>query len=392
MPNTTITPDYTDDERIAKVDVQREAAIRDSNKAYDKMIGESDSYFESMIDSAKQYAAQQSKAQQALTDFTIQKIEQQKDWTEQDYKKEQSASYVDWQKESNAYSTNAEQMAAAGLKNSGYSETSQVKMYTAYQNRVAVAREAFIRAIQNYDNMIKEAQLQGNAALAEIALNALKTELELSLQGFQYKNQLILDKANKELEIKSVYHDQYMDVLNQINTENAMAADAERWQKEFDEGVRRSNEEAERWQIEFDESVRQFNKEYNQSLAASKSKSGGGSGGGAYTLDKSGGNPTDDDKPAAYEVDTDYYKGDLNPDAKKYGVFANGYQPKGISGHGAVTKTGDKVKFTTQTLSGASRESEQNIWKTPDGKLWYWEGRENKYKPFSKHGGGGGKF
>lgn len=249
----TKTNDYMDDERVAAVQVQQHDAQIKTDKAYDSAINNSDSYFKSMIDAAQGYASKQSANQQRLTDFTVEKIEQEKEWAEQDYKKEQSAAYVDWQKQSNAYGTNAEKTAAAGLQNSGYSETSQVNMYNQYQNRVATAREAFVRAIQNYDNMIKEARLQGNAALAEIAYNALQTSLEVSLQGFQYKNQLLIDKTNKQLEIDSMYHSQLMDIYGLINTENAQKAEAERFEKTY--GLQ---------EAEFNESIRQFNEELNR--------------------------------------------------------------------------------------------------------------------------------
>ena len=83
--------------------------------------------------------------------------------------------------------------------------------------------------------------------------------------------------------------------------------------------------------------------------------------------------------PQNYEVNTAYYQGAKNPDAAKYGTFSNGYQPKGISGHGKLKKTGDTIGFTTKTLSGQKQSVTQNIWEADDGTLWYWEGRENKY-------------
>ena len=93
-------------------------------------------------------------------------------------------------------------MASQGLNTSGYSESSKVSMYNQYQNRVSVARDVFSRAVLNYDNSIKEAQLANNARLAEIAYNALQTELELSLQGFQYKNTLLQTQLQQQQQVK----------------------------------------------------------------------------------------------------------------------------------------------------------------------------------------------
>jgi hypothetical protein len=169
------------------------------------------------------YAKTQSEIQQANTDFAINKIEQQKDWATQDYKKEQKAAYTDYQKGIDNYGVNNENMAASGLTNTGYSESSRVAMYNTYQNRYATARESFNRAIQNYDNGINEARLSNNAKLAEISAQAQQKALELSLQGFQYKNSLLQSKLNAQQTTEDRYYSRWKDTLNQINTENALA-------------------------------------------------------------------------------------------------------------------------------------------------------------------------
>lgn len=211
------------DKRFTEVTAEKNAALKESEKTYDQMITDSDKYYQAQIDASKEYADKQTQLQQEQTDFAIEKIEQQKDQAHQDYLKEQSASYVDYQKQSNQYGTNAEKQAEMGLAHTGYSESSQVGMWNTYQNRYATAREVYNRAVLNYDNAITEARLQNNSVLAEIAYNSLQQQLQLSLQGFQYKNQLILDKANKKAEIEDRYHARWQDVLQQINTENSLA-------------------------------------------------------------------------------------------------------------------------------------------------------------------------
>ena len=91
--------------------------------------------------------------------------------------------------------------------------------------------------ILNYNNAIKDARLQNNSKLAEIAYQSLQAQLQLSLEGFQYKNQLVLEQANKKVEMDNMYWGRYQDVLNQINTENAL-----------------------------NEQIRQFNQNYNLQL------------------------------------------------------------------------------------------------------------------------------
>lgn len=212
-----------DDERFGEVEKQKQQALSEVEKTYGGMIGQSDKFYQAQIDASKEWGEKQQQIQQETTDFAIEKINQQKEQAEKDYKKEQSGAYVDWQKESNRYGANAEQMAASGLTHTGYGESSQVSMYNTYQNRVAMAREGYNQAVLNYDNAIKEAQLQNNAAMAEIAFKTLQTQLELGLQGFQYENALLAEQLNAKQAVDNTYYSRYKDVLDQINQENVLA-------------------------------------------------------------------------------------------------------------------------------------------------------------------------
>ena len=259
------------DQRFTQVEADKNVALNDLEQTYSGMIDQSDKYYQNLIDANKEWADRQEQLQQEKTDFTIEKIEQQKAQAQKEYTKEQSGAYVDWQKQSNQYGANAEQMAAQGLAGTGYSESSQVSMYNTYQNRVATAREAYQNAVLNYNNSITEARLQNNSLLAEIAYNALQQQLELSLQGFQYKNQLILDKTAKKLEVDQMYYSRYQDVLAQINHENAMA-----------EQIRQFNANQALEQQKMAEQIRQFNaslaedqRQFDETMAYNKSKSSG---------------------------------------------------------------------------------------------------------------------
>ena len=257
-----------EDERFSQVETDKQAAMNDLEQTYSGMIGESDKYYQAQIDASKQWADKQSQLQQEQTDFTIDQIEQQKAQAQKDYVKEQSGAYVDYKKQSNQYGTNAEQMAAAGLAGTGFSESSQVSMYNTYQNRGAAAREVCSQAVLNYDNAMKDARLQNNAVLAEIAYQSLQQQLELSLQGFQYKNQLLLDQANKKIELENTYYSRYQDVLEQINYENAFAEEIRQYnqnyelqRKQFEEEIRQFNQTYDMQVKQFNESIRQFNEE-----------------------------------------------------------------------------------------------------------------------------------
>lgn len=262
--------DYND-KRFTEVEAAKDVALNEVNTTYNDMISKSDKYFEDQIKASQDFADKQTDIQNQKTDQAIKEINQQKAQAQKDYTKEQSGAYVDWQKQSNEYGANAEQMAAQGMTNTGYSESSQVSMYNTYQNRVASARASFEQAKLNYDNAITNAQLQNSSILAEIAAEAYQKQLELSLQGFQYKNQLITELSNKKLAIESEYHNRYQDVLKQINTENALAEEVRQYNEQMAEEKRQYNETLALQKEQLAEQKRQFD--------ATHSGSSGGSGG-----------------------------------------------------------------------------------------------------------------
>lgn len=332
--------DYND-ERFAQVETDKKAALAEVENTYKGMINDSDSYYQAQIDASKDWADKQTQLQQEKTDFAIEQIEQQKDQAQKDYTREQSGAYVDWQKQSDQHGVRAEQIADMGMQNTGYSESSQVSMYITYQNRVASARESFNKAILNYDNSIKEARLQNNSVLAEIAHNALQQQLELSLQGFQYKNQLLLDLADKKTQTETLYYQRYQDVLSQINTENALA-----------EQIRQFNEQMalEREQFEWQKAM----------------SSGGGSGGGGGGGGDLGGGVSRISKDDGSNIDKDTTSGD-GPSIDLDSVLKLGMGPLSGSqiaaleaqGKIKVTQKGNKlyVKDAIPTKSSSSKTS-----------------------------------
>lgn len=214
--------DYEDD-RFQKVESEKQEKLSELEQTYAGMIEKSDQVFQQQIDASKQWADQQSEIQKQQHDFAMQQIEQQKAQAQKDYTKQQSGAYVDWKKQSSGYGAEAEKMAAAGLKNTGFSESSQVSMYNTYQNRVAAAKQSLDQANLNFSNAMQTAILQNNAALAEIALQALQQQTELALQSFQYKNSLLLELEDKKTATENTYYARWLDVLDQINAEEALA-------------------------------------------------------------------------------------------------------------------------------------------------------------------------
>lgn len=259
------TPTYEidyEDKRLTGIEDEKNQRLTAEEATYGSMIDNTDQFYQAQIDASKDWANQQSQIQQEQTDFTIEQIEQQKEQAEKDYTKEQAGAYVDWQKQSNQYGVNAEKMASAGLAGTGFSESSQVSMYNTYQNRVSTARESFNKAVLNYNNAIKDARLQNNAALAEIAANALQQQLELSLQGFQYKNQLISELSDKKMQIESLYNDKWKTQLDVMNKEIDRT-----WQADQNEIERQWKEKEAQLDREFQSAQAEIERKFKEAQA-----------------------------------------------------------------------------------------------------------------------------
>ena len=131
--------DY-EDQRFDEVKTAEKEALSEVEKTYGGMVEQAGQFYQEQKDAVKEFTQQQ------------QQIQQQKDQAHKDYIKEQSGAYTDWKKQSSQHGAMAEQIAGAGMWGSGFSESSQVAMYNAYQGRVATARESFNQAALTYDN------------------------------------------------------------------------------------------------------------------------------------------------------------------------------------------------------------------------------------------------
>lgn len=212
-----------EDERLAQVEQERQDALDKATATYTGMMEKSQQLYQEQIDATKAWEEERKQLQQEQTDFAIEQTQKQKEQAETAYQKEQSAAYADWQKEKNAYGVNAEQMAEAGLAGSGYSESARVNMYNTYQQRVTAARDSITQAVADFDAAMQAAVLQNDVAMAEIAFQALQQRMTLSLEGFQYENQLIFALEDEKKAIDSQYDSKWEDVLAQLMAEEAAA-------------------------------------------------------------------------------------------------------------------------------------------------------------------------
>ena len=220
--NTVNDGNYTDP-RFTKVNESREKATNDNKSFYEKQADELNAGYDEAISGLNEHTEKMVNAQNEQTDLAIEKLETEQKRAEQDYIKEQSAAYTDWQKQSNQYGANAEAMASQGLTNTGYSESSQVSMYNAYQNRVAVARQSFERVSADFNLGMAEARAQNSAALAEIYYNAYKEKSALILSQIVANQEIWKNWQTQQSVIDSRHDNLWQNVLTQINTEKSQA-------------------------------------------------------------------------------------------------------------------------------------------------------------------------
>ena len=394
----TTTPNYAvdyDDKRLTDIKAEEQTVIQDSKDMYGEMVGDIETQYKGVADQVQKNAETMIQTQNENTDFQVKLIEQQKEQAQKDYIKEQSASYVDYQKQINPYGINAEQMASQGLLHSGYSESSKVAMYNQYQNRVAVARETLSKVIMNYDNNIAQARLENNSTIAQIQSEASLKQAEILLEGFAYKQTLLQKQADRELQIKSMYQDKWQSELSQINTENALAEQVRQAQ------IKQENDEK-NYQLALKEAESQakYREEQiklaqaQQKLAEDEYNAKYGSKG-IETLKAQKEIEYYDDlklKDANKVTNSSYWNGERAQNVGNFGYFSNGYQPKGVMDGGkayelksAKTTDGNKATIwkTNTTLWGTEETKEITVWQA-NGKYYYWNGPTNQYVAISK--------
>lgn len=210
---------------LTQLDQQYQNAINETEQAYKQAA---DQYTIDANDGRTTAVEQLMETQTALTEQAVKEIEQQREQSEKDYIKEQAGAYADWKKQSDAYGVHAEKMASNGLTRSGYSESSQVQMYSDYQSRISTARDVFKRAELNFTNAITNARLQNNAALAQIALDAFQRQSEIALAGLTAKNGLLSEWTSQKLAVNTRYDNKYQTILDQIYREEQLQLERER--------------------------------------------------------------------------------------------------------------------------------------------------------------------
>ena len=179
----------TEDPVHSESNKQELAEQLENKRVYDENIANETDFYEQNLnivdEQYKKYIGNEETGETGFIDQslnnTVQKLENEKKKAEQGYQDAQSQAYTDYQKQIDPYGVNAERMAQNGLRGSGFQESSLVRMYSAYQNRVATARASFLEAVDGYNQQIADAELNADIKKAELANEYLKTKLELAV-------------------------------------------------------------------------------------------------------------------------------------------------------------------------------------------------------------------
>ena len=259
----------------------------------------------------------------------------------------------------------------------GYQNTLN-QLQSAYQGDAKAAYGNYMTERQNLTNQLNRLGLQNSGYGVSQGLIS-GAAYSKNLAGLQ--NTLRTNQANTNVQQQQALADLYS-----TYAKNKMAADQfkyEAGQKAYD--TMYSNV----YQAKQDEIANALQQQYYNYLMSQGSGGGGyGGGGGSYggysgggsddvQMNNSGNGGSSGGSSAKSNgwTSTGMSMNTRNTtkSAKEYGTFSNGYQPKGISGYGKLSKSGQTINVNGKT---------QNVWLTTgDGKTraWYWDGKSKTY-------------
>lgn len=165
----------------------------------------------------------------ANTQQTLAEIERQRGYSQQDFNKEAKGAYQDYQKLINPYGVQAENIFSNGLGNSGYSETSKLNAYNIYQNRYATAKESTDRLMEDFNNQMTQAQLEGNREKAQVALTKLQNQMDNLWQQMSIDMDIVGKKVNYNQWLNEFNYQKQQDEIA-----NAFAREQFEYQKQQD--------------------------------------------------------------------------------------------------------------------------------------------------------------
>ena len=140
---------------------------------------------------------QQRGLQNTMVDKGLEKaqneVNYQKQQIDEDVTKQGKALYTEYQKQANPYGATAEQLAANGLNNSGYSETTKARLFNQYQANVTNLMTNATKLKAQADFNMNQAYIDADIQKAQNSLALYQQQASLLMQEYDLRYQKYRD-------------------------------------------------------------------------------------------------------------------------------------------------------------------------------------------------------
>lgn len=239
------------DERLVNIEKQKQEALNQSKNVYQGLMNDN----QNLYNQQQNYANQQEQIQNNMLDqkwnLTKQQIEKQKNDANQNFQDERKRARNEYTSFINPYGVNAEHQASQGLLNSGYSETTKLGGFNAYQNRLANANKVMQDAITEYDLSMNEARTNYDVQKAQYALEKLKLQLGYSQDFYNNKSNLAQQQLSNNQMLDNNYFNRYQSEYENIQTEKAREEQIRQYNEQFAYQKERDKISDKQWQQQY---------------------------------------------------------------------------------------------------------------------------------------------
>lgn len=169
----------------------------------------------------------QQELQDQIVDKGLQKaqneVDRQKQELDETANKQGKALYQEYKKQSNPYGATQEQLASQGLNNSGYAESSQVRLYNEYQRNVTNLLTETNKLKAEADFNMNQAYIDADIQKAQNSLALYQQKAQLLLTEYDLRYQKYRDDvADSQWERQFAFQQQQAE-LSQSNWERQYA-------------------------------------------------------------------------------------------------------------------------------------------------------------------------
>lgn len=224
---------YGTNTRVKSNETARKNALAESNKVYEQAITNTNQVLNKNNAYADQYLQKNSEMLDAQTNLDINKIEQQKVKTEDNYNKAAKTANKSYIDSINRYGVEAELRAQNGLNSGGYVGMKNLVKFEENQKTLGEARVTANQTIQELNNQISQAKLENSSKKAEYSLEVAKMKLEAQVEQMQKQSELLIGKLESKQNLNNTYDSLYMQIVDQINAEKDRAESKRQFEQQL---------------------------------------------------------------------------------------------------------------------------------------------------------------